>query len=94
MTTYAIAQIYAEDKGKLMQYREKASEALAMHGGAIVTGGPVAEVLEAKIDIPDVAALLSFPSKEAAIAWKNDPELADVHALRNQGGRSTIYLLS
>jgi uncharacterized protein (DUF1330 family) len=38
-------------------------------------------------------ALLSFPDAEAAKAWISDPELAPVHALRNQAGRSVVKLL-
>ncbi len=94
MPTYAIAQIVVQNKEILGAYREKAGEALAKHGGSVVTAGPVAEVLEISIEKPDVLALLSFPSKEAALAWRNDPELEEVHALRTGSGNSTVLVLS
>ncbi len=98
MTIYAVAQINVTNPEKLAQYREHAAQALTKHNGQIVTAGAIQEYLEKNSDIqdsnaPDIAALLSFPDKEAALAWKNDPELQEIHALRNLGGKSTIYLL-
>ncbi|MGH1351305.1 MAG: DUF1330 domain-containing protein [Methyloligellaceae bacterium] len=94
MPTYAIAQIIVEDRKTLGKYREQAGNALAKHGGSIITAGPVAETLELSMDKPDVLALLSFPSRDAALAWRNDPELREIHALRTKSGKSTIMVLS
>ena len=93
MTVQAIAFIYVKDMETLKKYKEKAGDALARHGGRVVSAGPVPCVLEATIDVPDVMALLEFPSIEKAQAWRNDPALGDVHALRNKGGESTILLI-
>lgn len=98
MTIYAIAQIKVTHPEKLAEYREHAAQALAKHNGQIVTAGAIQDYLEKNLDIqesgpPDIAALLSFPDKESALAWKNDQELQEIHALRNLGGNSTIYLL-
>ena len=40
-----------------------------------------------------VVALLAFPSKDAAEAWRGDPDLEPVHALRNKAGESTIVVV-
>ena len=40
---------------------------------------------------PKAIVLLSFPSKAAAQAWRNDPELQDIHAMRNAGVDMTVY---
>ncbi|WP_428526856.1 DUF1330 domain-containing protein [Roseibium sp.] len=93
MTTHALAMITITDRELLGAYREKAPAALARHGGALVTVDPEPIVLEAAGDAPNIAALLSFPDADAAKAWINDPDLADVHALRNEGGRSTIVVI-
>ncbi|WP_421982266.1 DUF1330 domain-containing protein [Roseibium sp.] len=93
MTVQALAMITVTDRETLGAYREKAADALAKHGGSVVAADPEVTVLEAAGDAPNIAALLSFPSVEAAKAWREDPSLADIHALRNKGGKSTIVVL-
>ncbi|MHA7773629.1 DUF1330 domain-containing protein [Roseibium sp. M-1] len=93
MTVQALAMITVTDREALGAYREKAAGALARHGGSVVAADPEPLVLEAAGDAPDVIALLSFPNAEAAKAWREDPYLTDVHALRNKGGKSTIVVL-
>ena len=93
MTVHALALIIVTDKDAPGAYREKASDVLAKHGGSVVGADPEPMVLEASGDTPSVIALLAFPSADAAKAWREDPELADVHALRNKGGKSTIVML-
>ncbi|MBN9669731.1 DUF1330 domain-containing protein [Roseibium aggregatum] len=93
MSVQALAMITVTDKDTLGAYREKAAEALAKHGGSIVAADPAPVVLEAAVEAPTITALLAFPSTEAAKAWREDPDLADVHALRNGGGKSTIVVL-
>jgi len=93
MTTQALALITITDRDALGAYREKAASALAKHGGSLVTVTPEPLVLEAAGDRPGIAALLAFPDQQAAQSWIKDPELADVHALRNRGGKSTIVVI-
>ncbi|MEP3049621.1 MAG: DUF1330 domain-containing protein [Roseibium sp.] len=93
MNIQALALITVADKDTMGRYREKAADALAKHNGNVVAADPAPVVLEAAGDTPNLAALLSFPNLEAAQSWINDPDLADVHALRNKGGKSTIVVL-
>jgi len=93
MTVQAIAFIYVKDMEIMKQYKEKAADALARHGGKVISAGPPQEVLEAAMEVPDAMALIEFPSVEKAKAWRNDPELSHVHALRNKGGKSTILVI-
>lgn len=93
MSVTLIALITVKDKEPLALYREKAGAALAKHGGSIVTAGPVTETIEGPKSDVSISAIISFPSSEAAHAWISDPELADVHALRNKAGLSQILLL-
>ncbi|MBG6143490.1 uncharacterized protein (DUF1330 family) [Labrenzia sp. EL_142] len=93
MTVQALAMITVTDKETLGAYREKAADALAKHGGSVVAADPEPLVLEAANGAPNITALLSFPTTDAAKAWREDPDLADIHALRNKGGKSTIVVL-
>lgn len=93
MTTHAIVNLHITAPESLAAYREKAADALAKHGGAVLQASRELEVIEGDADLPDMAAILTFPDHAAGLAWINDPELADIHALRRGCGRSSIVLL-
>lgn len=90
---YAYATIEVTNAQALAEYRDVANEALAKHGGKVETAARAFTVLDGAPNQPNLAALLSFPNKEAALAWSTDPALADVHALRRSAGASDILLL-
>ena len=90
---YAYAKITVTNPGALAEYRDVAGAALAKHGGKVESAAQEFTVLDGAPETHNVAALLSFPSRDAAIAWSTDPELADVHALRRSAGASDILLL-
>ncbi len=90
---YAYASLTITNPTSLAAYREKAGAALALHGGKIEAATADSTAIDGGPAIPDVAALLSFPDKDAALGWINDPSLAEVHALRRDAGVSDIVLL-
>ena len=90
---YAYAKLTVTNPQALTEYRDVAGAALAKHGGKVEGSTREFTVLDGSPDMPNVAALLSFPDKNAAIAWSKDPDLADVHALRQSAGGSDILLL-
>lgn len=90
---YAYAKITVTNPQALAEYRDVANAALAKHGGKVEVAVRELTVLDGASDMPNVAALLSFPDKDSAIAWSTDSELADVHALRRSAGASDILLL-
>lgn len=90
---YAYAKITVTNPESFAQYRDVAAAALAKHGGKVESSAREFTVLDGNPDIPQVAALLSFPNKDAAVAWSSDPEIADVHALRRNAGASDILLI-
>jgi len=90
---YAYAKLTVTNPDALIKYRDVAGAALAKHGGKVEGAAQEFTVLDGAPEIPNAAALLSFPDKTAALAWVNDPELADVHALRRDAGGSDILLL-
>lgn len=90
---YAYAVLNVTNPDAMSSYREVASSALAKHGGKVESAASEFTVLDGSPDTPDVAALLSFPNKEAALAWANDSQLSETHALRRSAGRSNILLL-
>jgi uncharacterized protein (DUF1330 family) len=90
---YAYANLTITNPDSLSQYQKVAGEALAKHGGKVVSATRDFTVLDGKPDIPNVAALLSFPDKKSATDWAADETLSDVHTLRRNAGASDIILL-
>ena len=90
---YAYAKLTVTNPQALESYRGVAGEALAKHGGKVESATAETTILDGAPDLPQVAALLSFPDKDAALGWANDPDLADIHALRRSAGASDIVLL-
>jgi len=80
-----------KDEAAFAEYRKSAQAAIAKHGGALVAPPSKPIVLDGVGETPAFITLLSFPSKEAAQAWRDDPELIDLHAQRNAGIEATIY---
>lgn len=91
---YALFRAKIENPSALASYRDGSAEALARHGGAVVTATRQPTALDGAPDMPDMAALLSFPTKEAAQAWINDPDLSALHTLRRSAGTTEILLLA
>ncbi|SEL55871.1 Uncharacterized conserved protein, DUF1330 family [Roseovarius azorensis] len=91
--TYAYVALTIANPESLAAYRARAAEALAAHGGSVVSASRDLVALEGAPTLPDMAAILSFPDRAAAEAWINDPAFADIHALRRGAGQSDIILL-
>ncbi|MBO6917190.1 MAG: DUF1330 domain-containing protein [Rhizobiaceae bacterium] len=91
---YAYVHLNITNPDSLAKYRDVAGQALAKHEGTLVSASKDVALLEGSIETPNMAAILSFPDKEKALAWINDDDLQDVHALRRNSGQSTIHLMA
>lgn len=94
MTTYAVAYLTVRNPDSFAQYREKAGQALAKHGGRVAAASPAPLRLEGALDTPGSMALLAFDKAGAAEAWHADPDLADLHDLRRSGAEISIFVLN
>lgn len=93
MTTHAVVMLRITNPDSLAQYRDKAADALARHGGEVVQASPELKILEGAPILPDALAIVRFPDRTAAQAWIEDPDLQGVHALRTGAGTSDIILM-
>lgn len=91
MTQYVLAQLEIRDFETMVEYQKLADAGEAKHGGSAIAGGSDSVILEGEKH--GMAVLLKFPDRESALAWFNDPELTEIHALRNKAAKSTITLL-
>lgn len=90
---FAIAHMTVTNPDALAEYRAVAAQALAKHGGKVESASADLTVLDGVPALPSMVAVLSFPDKAAALGWAHDPELAEIHALRQGAGRSDIFLV-
>lgn len=90
---YATVSVTITNPDSMAKYREKAGDALKKHNATVVAVSPELTVLEGSPELPNVAVILGFENRDAALGWINDPDLAAVHALRQGAGKSEIILL-
>jgi uncharacterized protein (DUF1330 family) len=69
-----------------------ASGLLARFGATGLATGPVAEPLEGAFGPDDIAAVMEFPSADAAKAFWNSPEYREIARLREQAGAFRVGL--
>lgn len=91
---HAIVRLTVEKPAVFEGYAAKAGAGLAKWGAAPVAVTAAPELIEGKGPLPGRIVILSFPDRQAALGWINDPELAEVHALRRASGPGEIALLA
>ncbi|MEP2782355.1 MAG: DUF1330 domain-containing protein [Pseudoruegeria sp.] len=90
---YATVYMTVKNPDAMIAYREHAGIALAKYGGKVEAANPEPTVIDDGLAVPSLAAILSFPDKDSAMGWINDPDHADLHTLRRSVGTSSIFLL-
>lgn len=93
MTAYAVVTGTITDPDAMQAYRAEAGAALAKHGAKPLQATTEPDLLEGDAPAPGLIVVLEFPDRAAAMAWKNDPDLAETHALRQKAAGTTIVLL-
>lgn len=93
MTVYCIGQAKLTDKEKLQEYGKHAGAALQKYVGKVVGRSTNLTALDGPEGALDLMVILAFPSEEQALAWRNDPELTEIHNLRNASGDWSIQML-
>lgn len=91
---YATVELTITAPESFAAYGAKAGAALSKYGAQPIAMSTAPERIEGEGDVPTRVVILSFPDKEAALGWINDPEFAEVHALRRGAGQSEILLLT
>lgn len=92
MTHYALVTLVVKDAEKLAEYYAVGGPAVAKHKGKPIAGGPGTMALQQPHG-PTKGVVLQFPSADHITQWLEDPELAEVHALRDAAADVTILSL-
>ena len=93
MSVYALNLFDVADRDEYLVYARRSPAAVAAHGGRVVALGEFREDVTGDIAPRQVLILVEWDSKEAFDGYCNDPELADLHAHRENGSSSYIWHL-
>ena len=78
MKHYFVVPVSVSDDSWVADYVPNVNALVHKHGGAYIARTDNMERLEGTGDLPDLYVLIEWPSKEAAMAFYNDPEYGDV----------------
>jgi uncharacterized protein (DUF1330 family) len=90
---YATVHLTVTNPETFATYAQKAGPALEKWGAKPVAMSTEPTRLDGEGPLPGRVVLLSFPDREAALGWINDPALAEVHALRRASGEISTILI-
>lgn len=93
MTVYALNLFNVTDRDEYRAYSKRSPQEVAKHGGRVVALGRFRESVTGDIEPRTVLILVEWDSKEAFDSYRNDPELADLHAHRENGSSSYVWHL-
>ena len=92
MAAYIVVDITVLDPVRYAGYKAVVPPIVAQYGGRYLTRGGTVEVLEGDWQ-PSRLVILEFPDAEAARAFLNAPEYADLRALRQATTKSQMVLV-
>jgi uncharacterized protein (DUF1330 family) len=93
VSIYALNLFDLEENDLYLRYSRRSPEAVAKHGGRVVALGRLREALESEesVEPREVMILVEWPSQEAFRSFLDDPELEDLHPLREGGTQNYLW---
>ena len=92
MAVYLVGLLNIRNTDWLEKYQAPTAALIAKHGGRYLAAGGAMEQVEGD-SLPSATVLLEFPTKEAALAWYNDPEYAPLIELRRTGSDGNVFFV-
>jgi uncharacterized protein (DUF1330 family) len=95
MPAYVLSErLEVWDLGVVAEYRRITAPTVKMFGGIYRTVSFNNQVVEgAAGPIPDMIAIIEFPTRDAAERWYHSPEYAEAIAVRQQGWRNRVTIV-
>jgi uncharacterized protein (DUF1330 family) len=88
---YALNMFDVEDVEKYLAYFSRLPEAAPQYGGRMVAFGRFRHNVGGDLTPRQVLFLVEWASEEAFNSFRDDPDLADLHPLRESGTASYIW---
>lgn len=93
MTVYALNLFDVASRDEYLAYSRRSTAEVARHGGRVVALGKFREAIVGDVEPRTVLILVEWDSKEAFDGYCNDPDLADLHAHRENGTSAYVWQL-
>jgi len=93
MAYYSVLDVTPSTQDWIPSYLPIANKLVTKHGGKYVARTASHERLEGKGDPVGLRIIISWPSKEAALAFMNDPDYAPHLKARTEGSLSNHFLI-
>lgn len=90
---YSVLDVTLISDDWVSAYVPIASKVVTRHGGKFLARTTNHEQLEGKRNDVDLRILIEWPSREAALAFMNDPEFIPQLKARSEGSISNHYLI-
>jgi uncharacterized protein (DUF1330 family) len=91
MSHYLIAQVNVSDDSWIPDYAANVHDIVHRHGGKYLTRSGNITTLEGDRTVPDLVAIIEFPTMEALQAFVSDPAYAP-YAKARQAGSDSFFL--
>ena len=89
MTAYMLVDLHVHDPEGFEKYRTDVPALIAKHGGEYIVRGGEFEVIEGEWQ-PKRLVIFRFPDRQAIHNFFDDPEYADLKALRHRVANSSV----
>ena len=93
MSFYALNLFDLAENDSYLQYSRRSPAAVAKHDGRVVALGLLDEAMEGEPEVEPrtVMILVEWASRDSFRAFLDDPELVDLHPLREAGTRNYLW---
>jgi uncharacterized protein (DUF1330 family) len=90
---YALNLFDLADRDEYAAYSRRSAQEVARHGGRVLALGRFSDAIRGEIEPRQVLILVEWQSRAHFDAYREDPELADLHSHREAGGGNYVWHL-
>ncbi len=90
---YAINLFNLANREEYLAYARRSPRAVAAHNGKVIALGQFADTIAGDLEPRRVFILVEWASRADFDAYRDDPELADLHPHRENGTADYLWLL-
>jgi len=94
MKHYLVAELNVSNDNWVPSYLENVTRLVEQNGGRYLARTPKIEKLEGDRQIPNIFAIIEFPSKEAATSFYTSAEYQPYLRARQQGASTAMVLVA
>lgn len=94
MKYYAVVEIEVTDPGWVSAYIENVTKLVERHGGRYLARTSQVEKIEGERKVPPLSVIISWPSRESAIAFYQSEEYRPYRESRIRGARNEFLLVA